>query len=210
MLLILGDSFDIGDTSVYIVRVHSVRLFVAHQHQVDMKDILARAINGDKSAESRLFELLIVRFELLAKRRIENEEDARDVTQEACVTVQQKYRTVDFEAGFFEWAFGVLRMKIGNYYQARRARKQTMVIDTDVTGDCPPNQGCVDLKLRLLACLRKVLAKRPEYARALNLIHQGYKAAEICDRLRVEPDHFYVILFRSRSLMRLCLEKGEV
>ena len=46
--------------------------------------------------------------------------------------------------------------------------------------------------------------------REKNLIQQGYKSDEICRKLRVTPNNFYVILSRGRQLMKMCLEEGSI
>jgi DNA-directed RNA polymerase specialized sigma24 family protein len=48
------------------------------------------------------------------------------------------------------------------------------------------------------------------YARALNLIHKGFKVPEICRKLNVNANHFYVILKRGRSMLKVCLETGRI
>jgi RNA polymerase sigma factor (sigma-70 family) len=176
-----------------------------------MERLLERVRNGDKSAEQEIFQYLLVRFELLAKRRLRDEEIARDVAQEACVTVLEKYKTEEFSTGFEAWAYGVLRMKIGNHLQKARTERQIVTAESDIelTAGLAGDIDC-DLKARLLDCLRKILEVNSRYARVLNLAYHGYKTVEICQRLGIMPGNFYVILNRGRSMLRLCLEKGEL
>ena len=88
-----------------------------------MKQLLERALVGDKEAEKELFQYLFVRFKLFAKQKGRGVQDAEDIAQEACVTILEKYKSQSFTAGFEAWAYGVLRMKIGNFLQKKAARK---------------------------------------------------------------------------------------
>lgn len=177
-----------------------------------MTDLLDRARNGDKSAEKQLFEILHVRFAYLAKRRIRNKDDAEDVAQEACMTILEKYKTEVFTKGFDAWAYGVLRMKIGNYLQEKDRKRSRMApesaaSESAATAGSSPDSG---IRRMLIDCLSKVVKINRRYGRALNLIHQGYRTDEICKRLSMSRNYLYVTLNRARSMLRLCLKTGEV
>lgn len=176
-----------------------------------MDELLARVRAGDPEAERRIFQILHVRFRRLAKRRVRNETSAEDIAQDACTTVLEKYKTEEFTVGFEAWAYGVLRMKIGNYLQKLRTERDGLSVESEIEA-MPAVGGDVDseLKMRLLDCLKKILEVNSKYARALNLTYQGYKTDEICQKLGIVPSHFYVVLNRGRSMLRLCLDKGEV
>jgi RNA polymerase sigma-70 factor (ECF subfamily) len=176
-----------------------------------MDELLAKVKNGDRRAEQQIFQILLVRFELLAKRRVRNEDSARDIAQDACTTVLEKYKTEEFTTGFEAWAYGVLRMKIGNHIQKMNAEREKMSIKFDIELAPGPSAHIdSDLKMRLLVCLKEILEVNSKYARVLNLTYQGYKTDEICQRLGILAGNFYVTLNRGRSLLRHCLEKGEV
>jgi RNA polymerase sigma factor (sigma-70 family) len=174
--------------------------------------LLARARNGDKQAEKEIFQRLFVRFRVLAKRTFEDDEDCKDVAQEACITVLDKYKTEEFSTSFEAWAYGVLKMKIGNFVQsaAVRRRRLTSNIDTARDQELASNPPDHELRRRLIDCLKRILDIQPRFARILNLIHHGYDTDEISRRLKVKPDHTYVMLHRGRSLLKSCLETGRV
>ncbi|NIO21904.1 MAG: hypothetical protein GTN76_14535, partial [Candidatus Aenigmarchaeota archaeon] len=88
-----------------------------------MDELLSKAREGDEKAERELFQYLFVRFKALAKRRI-GEGEAEDIAQEACLTVLEKYKTQTFTKGFETWAYGVLKMKIGNYMQGLMVKQK--------------------------------------------------------------------------------------
>ena len=177
-----------------------------------MSDLLDRARNGDKTAEKQLFEILHVRFAYLAKRRIRNKDDAEDVAQEACMTILEKYKTEVFTKGFDPWAYGVLRMKVGNYLQDKDRRRSRMVAESaaEESGATGGSSSGTDIRQKLIDCLNRLVRINRRYGRALNLVHQGYRTDEICNRLSMSRNYLYVTLNRARSMLRMCLETGEV
>jgi RNA polymerase sigma factor (sigma-70 family) len=176
-----------------------------------ISDLVEKAIAGDERAEKELFENLTVRFRYLAKRYMKTE-DVEDVTQEACLTILQKYKKQEYAKSFEAWAYGVLKMKIGNYLQNLGTRKKNIadanseVIERLASGE--PKEDNLDLSERLVTCLKKINEKHPRYVRVLNLVHQGYKTEEICEMLDIKPNYFYVILNRGRKMLRECLKES--
>jgi RNA polymerase sigma factor (sigma-70 family) len=175
-----------------------------------LEQLLVRARAGDRTAEQEMFEYLLARFTYLAQRRISAEE-ARDVAQDACLTVLEKYRTEAPQERFLPWAYEVLRNKIGNYYQHQKVQKRVMA---DLPPDSPaqsPDRAEADLetRLRLILCMKRLVKAYPRFARILNLIYQGYTTDEICERMRLTANNLYVSLTRSRKLLNNCLEKGD-
>ena len=176
-----------------------------------MDDLLARAAGGDEQAERELFQYLFVRFRTLAKRRI-GEGEAEDIAQEACLTVLQKYKSEKFTKGFEAWAYGVLKMKIGNYMQGLMVKQKRLTREEEAerTTKVATAEPYYHLKRKLMECLKQLIKPNQLYARVLNFVHQGYKTDEICRRLRIKSNNFYVILSRGRRLLKTCLETGRV
>ena len=176
-----------------------------------MDECVVRARDGAEKAEKELFQRLFARFKAFAKRRV-GEGEAEDIAQEACLTVLQKYKTETFTKGFEPWAYGVLKMKIGNYMQGLMIKQKGLAPESeaDQAQKSTPTQPDHDLRRRLIGCLKHLVKLNRLYARALNLIHQGYKSLEISRRLRIRRSNFYVILSRGRRLMKRCLETGKV
>ena len=176
--------------------------------QDDQERLVEAALAGDEAAERLLFRQLSVRFRLIAKRYAV-EADAEDLAQEACMTIHEKYRTEKFSKSFHAWAYGVIRMKIGNYLQHKKAVVQREVALEDSVGSSHASSGH-QTKRQLLECLKRLLKEKPRYARILNLSHQGYTTEQICDRIQMTANHYYVSLNRGRSLLRHCLDSKGV
>lgn len=177
-----------------------------------MNPLYERAKSGDKDAERQLFTSLRARFAYLAKQRVGNAEEAKDLAQEACVTILEKYRTESFRVSFAAWAHGVLRMKIGNFLKRRSLHSEKAADLASPIGRRIHSNPAFDpeLEVALVDCFRKVMAVNRRYARALNLSHQGFPAEEIARRLSVTCGNFYSILNRGRLMLERCLRTGEV
>ena len=176
-----------------------------------LDELLLKARSGNTEAETEIFQYLFVRFKHIAKRRIGIEE-CEDISQEACRIVLEKYKNVAFEISFERWAYGVLKNVIGNYIQKILGKKHesTAQLEAYQKLKSENQESFHDLRRQLLICLKKIMTKGPKYARALNLIYQGYKADVISQKLNVTPNNLYVILNRARKMMKECLEKGGV
>lgn len=176
-----------------------------------MEQLFTRAKSGDFRAEQELFRNLYVRFLTLAKRRI-GEGEAKDIAQDACLTVLQKYKTETFTKGFGAWAYGVLRMKIGNYMQGLMEKQKGFVEprESDAPFQVPTPEPLYDLKRELIECLQKMAARNRRHIQVISLFYQGYKTSEISDRLRIKPGNLHTLLHRVRQLLRLCLETGRI
>ncbi len=177
-----------------------------------MKQLLVRAHQGDKASEDKLFELVLARFNLYARRWIGERDAAADIAQETCITILAKYKTEDFEKGFEAWAYGVLRMNIRHYFHklsaAKRAESEK---EETIRRTLQSNQSVdPDIELALVKCLKKILGVNRRYARTVNLVYQGYRSDEICKRMDISRNNFYVILNRARSVLKKCLEQGIV
>ncbi|MCP4633885.1 MAG: hypothetical protein GY855_13240 [candidate division Zixibacteria bacterium] len=142
-----------------------------------IEELLIQALSGSKKAENEIFQILFARFTRFAKRKIQKEKESEDLAQEACMTVLQKYKDEDFKISFQAWAYGILKMKIGNYLQKSNVREGVMTPLTE--SDKSSHHSCQEvdpeLIIRLKICMKKLINIKPRYARILNLIHKGYK-----------------------------------
>lgn len=169
------------------------------------------AAAGDKTAEYRLFHFLSERFEQFAHHRIWDTEDARDVVQDAMVSIAREYRSIGFEVSFLAWAYKVLDNRILAYIRRRKQRGDRVVTVEDVRllGDVPIDINPA-LQARLLDCLKKVGNINRRHARILGLHYQGYSTDEICARLSMTKNGLYIALSRARTMLEVCLETGRV
>jgi len=173
-----------------------------------LNDLYLRARDGDADAESALFERLAVRFRLIAKRYVETDASG-DVSQDACAVILKKYRTETFRKSFDAWCQGVIKMTVRSHLQKNRRRARREEPYEEYSAGPSHFQEEAGFRDALRNCLRMVLEASMAYARVLNLTYQGYKTDEICSRLGISTNHYYVSLSRARERMKSCLqEKG--
>ncbi|UCC45309.1 MAG: RNA polymerase sigma factor [Candidatus Zixiibacteriota bacterium] len=179
---------------------------------MDLDSLYSKALTGDTSAEKRLFEILSVRFGLVARSRIRNDLDADEAVQNALTVIFSEYKTAVPRSSFGAWAYTVLNNRILSVLQTRKRRADR----TDILTPSQETQAMVaddtdpDLIQQLLSCLQSISQGNIRYARILNLHYQGYNTREICDKLDITDNHMYVLLSRARSAMQECLDQAGV
>jgi len=154
-------------------------------------------------------------FLALAKRRIRNEHDAEEIAQEALITVVEKFPALDIQKSFLQWAFGILRNKIGNYYQGRdrRARREQGEGEESLrhrpADDWDPLALVAERELgdKLTRCWARL---KPQCRELLGLLYRGASREEIFARY---PQYHYKVvntkIFRCRNyLKRLLRQEG--
>lgn len=176
----------------------------------DINSLHAKALRGDSASADQMFATLDVSFRLFVRHRVMNSQDGEEIVQDALTTIAEKYGSVQIETSFAGWAHKVLKNKLLDYYKAKHVRAVTAASTEDFDAQAGAPSLDPTLKRRLLDCLRKLHAVNSFHARALNLHHQGYGTDEICARLEITSNNFYVMLSRARTLLRHCLEKGEI
>jgi RNA polymerase sigma-70 factor (ECF subfamily) len=176
---------------------------------LDINDLYEKARVGGANDQDRLFEVLSVRFRLFACQRIRNEEDAKEVVQDALLKVSDQYRQIEIRVSFGAWAYKVLINELRNYIRKKTRRGDLMETSDRIDGAIGAWEPDPDLEPQLVDCVRKLARRNLRYARILNLRYQGYGAEAICRKLDISANNFYVILSRARAMLKSCLEKGE-
>jgi len=165
---------------------------------------------GDQVARKQLYEQLYVSFRILARHRIADWNDAEEVVQAAMVKVSSKLDQLTEAERFSAWAHAILKHEVIDHYrtvQSRRSRELELE-ETSILIRNEPEDA--ELKAKLKECLKKLNAVFGRHARILNLRYQGYSTGEICERMQLTPNNLYVMLNRARSMLKNCLESGEI
>jgi DNA-directed RNA polymerase specialized sigma24 family protein len=89
------------------------------------------ALNGDKTAEEKLFRYLLDRFRYSVHHRIWDKDEAEEIVQEAMLVVAQEYRGIEFQASFAAWAFKVVDNRILSYIKKRKQAAGKFVEHSD-------------------------------------------------------------------------------
>jgi len=176
---------------------------------LDINELYNNARQGDEASERRLFVLLSERFAEFAHRRVWNEQDARDVVQEALLTITREYRSLKVETSFAAWAYKVLDNRILAYIKSKRVRDGRMAGDAALERMPARPDENPTLRTRLLECLRKIHRRSPRHVRVLNLRYQGYTTEEICERMKISRNALYILMCRVRAMLDMCLNAGD-
>ncbi len=192
-------------TAMYLIRTNHSDIDIT----MSINALHKQASDGDRSAEKQLFDALTVSFRLFAGHKIQNRDDAEEVVQEALMVIARRYQEIEFEVSFAAWANKVLENTVLKYYRSKGVRQRVFDGTTDGMDEGASYQVDPMLKARLLDCLREVSKTRLRHARILTLHFQGFTVAEICRRLSITVNNFYVTLMRARNLLAECLQKGE-
>jgi RNA polymerase sigma-70 factor (ECF subfamily) len=176
-----------------------------------INELYQAAKQGDKEAERQMFSALTVRFGIIANLKVRNSEDAEELVQDTLMTISKEIKQLKVVSSFKAWAHQVFENRLLNYITRKQRRSK-------VDAKAPVDEGShgswanpnPDLMIQLKDCMVKVRSANNRYARILVLHYQGFSTEEICDRLDITPQNLYMIMSRARSMLRLCLEKGEV
>jgi RNA polymerase sigma factor (sigma-70 family) len=154
------------------------------------EDLLSRARAGDREAENGLFEKLHARTLALAKRKVWDEEAARDIAQETLRTAFEKYREADLSRGLFPWVFTILHNKVGNYLKRRRVAQRHDAGELDALAWETIGAGADHAieEFELSDSIEKALVKAtPECRKVFRLLLAGADRRRIAQSFGAEP-----------------------
>ena len=66
------------------------------------------------------------------------------------------------------------------------------------------------LKMKLVECFEKLCKVNARYASIISLHFEGFNADEISSKIDVTVNNLYVLMSRARTMLKNCLDKGEL
>lgn len=171
----------------------------------DLFQLYTKARAGDPKTEQELMTHLTVSFRLFAQRRLWRREDVEEVVQEAMMTIAAKYREVEIESSFAGWCYRILKNKIMDHVKKAGTRYRLDQENLVNREDYRPDESDIRLRKKIIDCFRKLGQGNRRHARIMNLHYQGYTTDEICRKLDMTENNFYVILSRARKALQICL-----
>jgi len=177
---------------------------------MNINDLYNKALEKNKTAQSKLFQTLYASFRLILQYKGVNGQDAEDIVQEAMIVIGEKVKSEEKLECFPAWSHTVLKNKWLDYIKSRKYQKNKT--PAELKDIYPAESSHVDIALmeQLIDCFRRVSMKNRRQARILNLHFQGYSTKEICSRIELTRTNMYSLLSRARSMLELCLEKGNL
>jgi RNA polymerase sigma factor (sigma-70 family) len=168
-----------------------------------------RAAAGDSRDEAQLFDYLRERFHLLLLYKVEDRDAAEDIVQEALMAIARDYKTAVFHSGFAAWAYTVLNYRVKAYRKIVSKHRERFATPDQEINSTRRDSTNPTLRSNLLECLRELSRSNRRYARIVNLHHQGYSTVEICHKLHMTANAFYIALMRARDMLQECLDRGK-
>ena len=163
----------------------------------------------------------LLRYATLQLRDTDRAEDCVQETLLAAFAGQAGY---DGRSSLRTWLTGILKHKIIDSIR-RSAREPTVDADLDNTSEfdslfVPDGHwksaprtweephGALEQK-QFLGVLEECLARLPQKTARVFMMreHMGLETQEICKELGITPTHCWVLLYRARMALRLCLDE---
>ena len=173
------------------------------------------ARNGDLNAYAALVERHQDKIYNLTAKMVENEEDARDLTQEVFLQLYQSLPSFRSESSFGTWAYRIAANKCLDFLRKKKTRGKQVVLSTDagdtLSGDCRegPEEAAIrrDESRRLKAAIKTL----PEVYRIVLVLHhyQQLPYKEIADVLSVPVKTVATRLYRAKLILKEMLAGGD-
>lgn len=174
-------------------------------------------------------DLMQLRKELLrfAILQLRNRELAEDVVQEVLVSACTANARFEHRAALRSWLFAVMKNKIIDVFRDRWNKDRVDLIETDDESEFDvvfthyerwqrdemptswgnPEQSFENLEFWHVFDL--CMSKLPEATARVFSMREflGLDATEICRELKIKPSNCWIILYRARMYLRLCLQQ---
>jgi len=175
-------------------------------------DLVARALQGDQSAYTRLRDKYWRSIYMMLSRMIRDKNDAEDLTQEAFIKAFNSLASFNTDYAFSTWLYKIASNNCIDYLRKRRLK--TISIDAPVqTRDgevqmeiADPSAVRPDLPLTAAertAVLQEAIKNLPDkYRRVIEMRHtQELEYADIAEKLGLPLGTVKAHLFRARALL---------
>jgi RNA polymerase sigma-70 factor (ECF subfamily) len=156
--------------------------------------------------------------------RVNNEAIAEDIVQEALVSAIQSYKRFRGRSSIKTWLIAILKRKIVDYYRRSGSYQHTDDIESvanrvdglfDDTGHwrAIPNTWTLDpgeayQQKEFMDILYKCLANMPKRLADIFMLREFEELSTdmICDQMNISESNSWVMLYRARMQLRVCLE----
>jgi RNA polymerase sigma-70 factor (ECF subfamily) len=132
-----------------------------------------------------------------------NEEDARDLSQEAFMAAHRARATFDIERPFFPWFYRILRNRCLNFIRSRSGRREISVdvlVERPCSGETP--EGSAIRRERAEAVWRAIQELTPEHREIIVLrTFQELSYREIAETLGISEGTVMSRLFYARKAL---------
>jgi RNA polymerase sigma-70 factor (ECF subfamily) len=179
----------------------------------DLDQFVAAAQEGDRPAFDELVRRTYVETYTLAMRLTANEEDARDVVQEAYIRAWKGIGRFRGDAQFSTWMYRITANAASTHVQRRRRQRTESIEDHDLADESVPSPEAAVESQMSLERLSEAVANLPPKLRAIVVLKDVYGLSheEIATELGITETAAKVRLHRGRKKLRDVLfdERGR-
>jgi len=185
----------------------SKRLMQALQRSAaSVEALVESARSGNREAFDELVKRTTPDTYTLARRLVSNEEDARDVVQEAYLRAYRSLNSFRGDASFSTWMYRITANCASTYLGRRRRHRHDDIADeVDMADSTPENDPAIAADGKLLReRLEAAIAQLPPRLRSVVVLRDIYDMnhAEIADQLAISESAAKVRLHRARRRLR--------
>lgn len=167
--------------------------------------IVSQLAGGDATALDDVLRLHMQAVYGYVRARIMMASDAEQITQQTFDNLYAHRAKFRSDAELRPWLMETARELVLEHLRARRKQKHAWAELCMDLGESSENANG-DAATRLRGCLDGLA---PSAREALELMYRGNRrTAEVGDRLRRSEEAVKLLLFRSRQMLRRCLEHG--
>lgn len=175
----------------------------------DDRDLIVRAQAGDEEAFRALVERYKKRAYWVAYNLVGDEDDARDIAQEAFIRVFKSIRTFDLRYKFYTWLYRIVTNLGVDALRKRGGQKRVSIEDVgDIrSSEIGPHDGLERAELR--ERVAEALEDLPPQYRAVMVLREieGFSSREIADMVGSTHATVRWRLHRARALFRAAWER---
>lgn len=170
----------------------------------DLDQFVAAAREGDRPAFDELVRRTYVETYTLAMRLTANEEDARDVVQEAYLRAWKGIGRFRGDAQFSTWMYRITANAASTHLQRRRRQRTESIEDHDLADESAPSPEAAVESQMSLEHLAEAVADLPPKLRAIVVLKDVYGLSheEIATELGITETAAKVRLHRGRKKLR--------
>jgi RNA polymerase sigma-70 factor, ECF subfamily len=173
--------------------------------RAEERRLVHRVREGDVAA----FDLLVRRYynqaSAVARRLMENREDAEDLVHDAFLRALDRIETFDETRDFGPWFYRLLiNLGINSRRSRSRRRTEPEPLDAESTGPSPEQET---LRSEIRTRFTEALASLPERQRVIIGLFEvdGYSSVEIAAMLGVSPETVRWHVHQARHTLRIAL-----
>lgn len=179
---------------------------LAHPTSAPLDDLVEASRHGDTAAFGELVRRTSAETYVLARRLVSDEEDARDVVQEAYLRAYRSIGKFRGDAQFSTWLYRITANCASTHLgRRRRHRHDELDDDADVADTKPEHDPTLAADASMLRQrLEAAIADLPARLRAVVVLRDIYDLnhAEIADQLGISESAAKVRLHRARRRLR--------